>query len=265
MALAWHGTHAGSPHVAFFHIAFFQIVTKLFSITHQTTIKTLIILMSTNCTDLHEQSAARTAIEALCDKDLRVPYFCEENVWRLCYRKMREQPESHFFAVFISNGKQCVPMFHQIAASDPEKPCCWDYHVILLGMSPNKEIYVYDVDSLLPYPTLLRNYIDLSFINDDKPSHSHFAPMFRVVPGKVLIREFSSDRSHMFHAKTSSWNAPPPPYDCINMNKDKPSTFHLFRDFSTQGARKQGPSKYGVMLTKQQLMQYEFIGNKDKE
>ena len=213
-------------------------------------------------TDL--QTAARTAIEASSDTDLRAPYFCEENVWRLCYRKMREQPESQFFVVFISNSRQCVPMFHQLATSNPEKPCCWDYHVILLCASPNEEVVVFDMDSSLPYPTPLQNYVDLSFLQDESSS-SPFAPMFRVVPGPVFLREFSSDRSHMFNAETNRWNASPPPYDCINMSPGRTSTFRQFYDFRLDGARKQDPSKYGTVLTKQQLVHYVSMECKDIE
>ena len=114
---------------------------------------------------------------ALCesirhDHDLRVPYYCEENVWRLAYRKLyyyqiqrneqirNETKESkllplplsmnnnevinnfeRYYVVYISNEQKCVPMYHQRAASavsssvrKNEKPCCfWDYHVILIG------------------------------------------------------------------------------------------------------------------------------------
>lgn len=202
-----------------------------------------------------KQPAALTAIKASCDHDLRVPYFCEENVWRLCYRRMRDQTENISFVVFISNNIKCVPMFHQCASSDSGKPCCWDYHVILLCATPNKEVLVYDIDSVLPYPTKLQAYLEQSFAYEEP---SPFAPLFRVIPGEVFIREFSSDRSHMFNAETNSWNASPPSYDCINMLQGRPSTFSTFNDFS-KNARGHDPSKYGTILTKQQLAQYVDI------
>jgi hypothetical protein len=212
--------------------------------------------------DLHQQTAALTAVEATCDNDLRVPYFCEENVWRLCYRKMREQPDNHFFAAFISNCKQCVPMFQQLAASDPRKPCCWDYHVILLCATRNDGVFVHDIDSTLPYPTPLQTYLELSFIQDE---NSPFSPVFRVVPGQVYIREFASDRSHMYNAETNSWNAPPPTYDCINMSHGRQSTFRQYNSFTYDGARKQDPITYGAMLSKKELVEYDYIAFKDKE
>jgi hypothetical protein len=211
---------------------------------------------------LHHQPAARTAVEAPCDNDLRVPYFCEENVWRLCYRKMLEQPDSHFFAVFISNSKQCVPMFHQHAASNPRKPCCWDYHVILLCASRNGEVFVHDIDSTLPYPTPLRTYLELSFLQDET---SQFAPLFRVIPGQVYVREFASDRSHMYNAETDSWNAAPPTYDCINMSHGRQSTFKQFNDFAHDNVRKQDPIIYGAIITKKELEEYVCIGVEDKK
>lgn len=202
--------------------------------------------------NLHEQPAAQTATKAPCDNDLRVPYFCEENAWRICYRRMREQYENRFFVVFISNSMQLVPMFHQRASSDPGKPCCWDYHVILQCVTPRNEVLVYDIDSHLPYPTPLQVYLDQSFAHEES---SPFAPLFRVVPGETFIREFSSDRKHMFNAETNSWSAPLPPYDCINMSQGRRSTFRWYNDFS-QGELQHDPSKYGTILTKEQMIRY---------
>lgn len=88
---------------------------------------------------------------AICDSiqhdyDLRVPYYCEENVWRLAYRKLYYQKQrteqikeasnelksSHptnddhkrnasinerYYVAFISNHQKCLPMYHQRAAS----------------------------------------------------------------------------------------------------------------------------------------------------
>lgn len=85
--------------------------------------------------EVHTQAAAVTALQAPTDQDLRVPYYCEENAWRVVYRKMRDQPEDNFFVVFISNPVKNVAMFHQRASDAPDQAVSWDYHVSI-GIIP---------------------------------------------------------------------------------------------------------------------------------
>lgn len=113
---------------------------------------------------IHSTKAARTALEAPSDQSLRIPCYCEENVWRLAYRKLQQTDSKakEYFVVFITNPLKCVPMFHQLAVSDPTKPVYWDYHVILIchqggvGSSPT----VFDMDSHLPFPCPLERYMN---------------------------------------------------------------------------------------------------------
>ena len=156
-----------------------------------------------------EQTAEQTALEATTDQDLRVPYYCEENVWRLGVRKRTHQPTDRFWAVFISNSIKNVPMFQQKAAVNGEVSCCWDYHVFLLCHRAGEgQAVVYDVDSLLPYPCPLDEYLAQSFpYNWPYP----FGPMFRVIPMELFLQHFGSERSHM-RDKNGNYQAPPPPY-----------------------------------------------------
>jgi len=69
--------------------------------------------------------AAKSALEATSDESLRVPCYCEENVWRLAYRKVHQQEvrdSKTYNVVFVSNPKACVPMFEQKAASEKNTP-----------------------------------------------------------------------------------------------------------------------------------------------
>lgn len=67
--------------------------------------------------------ASRTALQATPDASLRVPCYCEENVWRLAYRKVYQKKDGETYHVaFVSNPKGCVPMFQQRAAEDPYQP-----------------------------------------------------------------------------------------------------------------------------------------------
>ena len=124
---------------------------------------------------LKSLEAAKSALEAPSDESLRVPYYCEENIWRLAYRKIHGQhnevSKNRYHVVFVSNPKACVPMFQQLAANDPETPVMWDYHVVLLMTTTMSEdqvaskTYVIDIDSYVPYPCPLKDYVEMVFPN----------------------------------------------------------------------------------------------------
>lgn len=176
--------------------------------------------------------AAKAALDAPSDQSLRVPCYCEENVWRLAYRKLHSQQEQHptgdgpsrhcqCYVVFITNPSKCVPMFHQMAASNPSRPCYWDYHVILISCGKKREeddeivvVQVFDMDSHLPFPCSLEEYLTRVFPTEI-PWPPEYLPYFRVVPAKIFLQVFSSDRMHMYNAVTKKWSAPPPTYACI--------------------------------------------------
>jgi hypothetical protein len=119
--------------------------------------------------------AAQTALEALSDRAVRVPFYCEENVWRLAHR---HSTTTNCHVVFISNARQCVAMYHQLAGEDG--PCFWDYHVILIKTENSKTV-VLDMDSRLSYPCPLVEYLQESLVQD-----GDYAPLFRYVHAKTL-------------------------------------------------------------------------------
>jgi hypothetical protein len=157
-------------------------------------------------------TAEQSALDAPSDEAIRIPYYCEENVWRLAVRKQQHaSPMDRFWVVFITNIIQKVPMFQQKAADTGDVSVCWDYHVILLGhqiCSGDPVAMVYDVDSRLPYPCPLDTYLSHSFPYD---APYPFAPMFRIVPMQDFLTQFTSDRSHMRDVQ-GNWQAPPPFY-----------------------------------------------------
>jgi hypothetical protein len=117
--------------------------------------------------------AAKTALEAPTDQSLRVPCYCEENVWRLAYRKIRGNKKKsgenlQYHVVFVTNPTKCVPMFQQLASKNPSKPCLWDYHVILICTSSQDKnattTSVLDIDSHLPHPSTLHEYLSQVFL-----------------------------------------------------------------------------------------------------
>ena len=75
-----------------------------------------------NVPQLLSSEASKSALEATSDISLRVPCYCEENVWRLAYRRIfQQQSGSTYHVAFISNPKACVPMFEQLAADDRDQ------------------------------------------------------------------------------------------------------------------------------------------------
>jgi len=183
----------------------------------------------------NNNSAAATSLAAHSEIELRVACYCEENVWRLAYRRLYARcqtppTQSEYYVVFVSNPAKCVCFFHQKAASDPGKPVFWDYHVLLFehptsrGRHSKNGTLVWDVDSLLPYPCPLSTYLDHAFFTaeQDTDHDSEMArevakvqPLFRVVPAATFLKHFRSDRSHMWDDVQKKWSATPPTYDAI--------------------------------------------------
>jgi len=237
------------------------------------------------------ESALASSIRQDCE--LRCPFYCEENVWRLAYRKLHnpqqtviEGDQTTYFVVIVSNERKSVPMFYQRASECPERPCVWDYHVFLIGItkknssssssSNNQQAWVYDIDTTLtPYPLPLQAYLRHSF--SDQLSTTTYAPLFRVVPATLFLCHFESDRSHMYNAHTGTWSAPPPPYQCIlPATSSSPSSNPTNTAAQTKTATRSNLKHYlnlsshhfddcglpadalGTVLTLQQLETFEF-------
>ena len=152
-------------------------------------------------------SAAKSALEAPSDAALRVPCYCEENVWRLAFRKLwnSNNRDSKYFVLFVTNPKGCVPMFQQLASAQLDKPIFWDYHVILLETTTTtastNNALIWDIDCHLEEcPCTFSHYISQVF-----PRHERwpddYQPYFRVVDALTFLQHFSSDRLHMRNKK----------------------------------------------------------------
>ena len=205
--------------------------------------------------EYYELSAEESALAAPTDQHLRIPYYCEENVFRLAVRKRTQQPTDRFWVVFISNTIKNVPMFQQKAAANGEISCCWDYHVVLLCYRAGEgQATVYDVDSRLPYPCPLDLFLAQSFPYDWPYP---FGPMFRVVPMESFLEHFGSDRSHM-RDKNGNWQAEPPPYPPIGRRSNLQEYLH-FDDASIRNNRNDPNSSiYGRFFSKEELAGVDF-------
>ncbi|XP_067387206.1 protein N-terminal glutamine amidohydrolase isoform X2 [Emydura macquarii macquarii] len=146
--------------------------------------------------------------------------YCEENVWKLCeyIRSHNQYPLEDFYAVFISNERRMIPLWKQQSGHGDE-PVVWDYHVILLHVSSGDQNFIYDLDTVLPFPCPFDTYIEEAFKSDDILLPA-FKRKIRVVGADLYLKTFASDRSHMKDA-SGHWQKPPPSYPCIETADSK--------------------------------------------
>nr|XP_048697598.1 protein N-terminal glutamine amidohydrolase isoform X4 [Caretta caretta] len=140
--------------------------------------------------------------------------YCEENVWKLCeyIRSYDQYPLEEFYAVFISNERRMIPLWKQQSGCGDE-PVVWDYHVILLHVSSGDQNFIYDLDTVLPFPCPFDTYIEEAFKSDDILLPG-FRRKIRLIRADLYLKTFASDRSHMKDAH-GHWQKPPPSYPCI--------------------------------------------------
>ncbi|XP_012887660.1 PREDICTED: protein N-terminal glutamine amidohydrolase [Dipodomys ordii] len=113
--------------------------------------------------------------------------YCEENIWKLCeYIKTHAQcPLEECYAVFISNEKKMIPIWKQ-QARPGNGPVIWDYHVVLLHTSSGGQSFIYDLDTVLPFPCPFHTYVEDALKSDDD-----IHPQFRSYERQKVISPFS--------------------------------------------------------------------------
>ncbi|XP_061905270.1 protein N-terminal glutamine amidohydrolase isoform X2 [Entelurus aequoreus] len=139
-----------------------------------------------------------------------MPCFCRTIMW--------------FYSMFLQDYH--VVLFHVSAGlSCGSMPCfcrtvMWfcsmllqDYHVVLLHDCARSESFLYDLDSVLPFPCNLKMYAKHALRSDHSLSPEYHRKL-RVVPADCFLLNFASDRSHM-KKEDGSWKMPPPPYPPI--------------------------------------------------
>ncbi|XP_053106607.1 protein N-terminal glutamine amidohydrolase isoform X2 [Hemicordylus capensis] len=153
-------------------------------------------------------------LQSVGDQDNMGHLHSEENVWKLCefIQNRNQYPLEEFYAVFISNDRKMVPLWKQQAGCG-DQPVIWDYHVVLLHTSSRGQNFIYDLDTVLPFPCPFDTYVEEAF-KSDSIIHPEFRRKVRVVRADVYLKMFASDRSHMKDA-SGNWLKTPPPYPCI--------------------------------------------------
>ncbi len=137
--------------------------------------------------------------------------YCEENIYHLASKavdfedKNDNKINNQTFVIFISSENRCVPIWQQkMNESDlNDDPVLWDYHVVLLRQEVDencfsKNIYIYDFDTRLPFPSTYHIYLSQCFKTSVLSNiKEEFSPLFRVVKAKEFLDNFASDRRHM--------------------------------------------------------------------
>ncbi|XP_043073065.1 protein N-terminal glutamine amidohydrolase [Puntigrus tetrazona] len=171
---------------------------------------------------MNEESAQSeyTSIAPCREQCVYTSCYCEENVWKLC-EYVKDQGTcslDEVYAVFISNERKTIPIWKQ-KSSRGDQPVIWDYHVILLHADKQGQSFIYDLDTILPFPCLFDVYSKEAFRSDQ-----HLKPAFwrklRVIPGDAYLKKFASDRSHMKDSD-GKWRTSPPPYPCLETSESK--------------------------------------------
>lgn len=152
------------------------------------------------------------------------PFYCEENIWKLCDRGV---PRGSL-VIFISNEIREVILLQQRAGDSEHGMVGWDYHVIL-AEPENVGWLIRDFDTRLEFPCRWPIYREHTF-PELPPELARWSPRFRVIAAEVFHQQFASDRSHMRTAD-GTWMRPPPHWDPIGEGSNLMNFVDLQNDF----------------------------------
>lgn len=140
----------------------------------------------------------------------------------------------------MSNRNCLVPLWKQKAGKDADGLVVWDYHVFLIYEGHNTS-WVFDLDTLLPFPVHFVDYYIQTFKSDDilKPEFHRF---FRVISASDYLNNFASDRRHMKN-EDGTWIKPPPPWSPITCQ----SEVHNLPEFMSMVLETSDRPKYGTV------------------
>lgn len=135
--------------------------------------------------------------------DKYTAFFCEENIWHLV-NDMEEDDQKKCAILFITNEfKTCALLNQKVAGEDPY--VIWDYHVILHMLEENT---IFDYDTKLANKNTITNYFVNTFGNQNSIPASYRSLIIPII-GNEYIKQFSSDRSHMYDQNNNKIQAFP--------------------------------------------------------
>ena len=203
--------------------------------------------------------------------------FCEENVYWLIKELRQRHPESKLWAIVCttpngvcldqeaansggpSNGGVALFMQSQ-GMHESGGMVVWDYHVFVRELGENRDL-VYDLDSMLGFPTETAAYVfatfrpDISLSLDGGKWPKRY---FKCIDGDCYLSRFSSDRSHMMRAE-GGWLAAPPSWSPIR--GEASNTDNDLKDILVTSAEmKEGTHVMGEIHDEQGFIAWARVG-----
>ncbi|CAG8735245.1 10916_t:CDS:2, partial [Acaulospora morrowiae] len=135
-----------------------------------------------------------------------------------------------------------------------------DYHVILLlkendPITNAKKMWVYDLDTTLPFPCDIETYAYEALIPVAVPQYQR---KYRVVPSEVFLKVFASDRSHM-KKPDGTWISDPPNYSPIS-SPESAMNLHEFLSM-TENLKSE---EYGEVLDEKDFLKFCNVQRSDR-
>lgn len=137
--------------------------------------------------------------------------FCEENIWHFAKSLIDDGiKKENIHILFLTNKNKQIVIFNQLSA-EAGQPVIWDYHVIL-RVNIEQSLYIFDFDTRLDFITNAEFYIKNSLPDNINP---RYQSLLRIIPARIYLKHFDSDRSHMKGVIPESKF---PDYPCIRSN-----------------------------------------------
>lgn len=146
-------------------------------------------------------------------------YYCEENAWHLCADPRLASAEIE--VAIVTNATRTVALWHQRAATQPNAPVVWDYHVLLFARD-DAGWSTWDLDTTLGLPVRASEWLGQTF----RPVAPRLTPRFQLLTASDYTKRFASDRSHM-RDEHGAWLQPPPPWPTIGEGHTLPDLLAL--------------------------------------
>ncbi len=153
------------------------------------------------------------------------PFYCEENAWHAARAALESGEPGPVEVVFVSSPGGACAVWQQRASEDPAAPILWDYHVIVRVAGE-----IRDPDCRLGERLPADAWLRASFPAGGRVP-ARYRPWFRVVPARVFLEQFASDRRHMRDAD-GGYRAAPPPWPPIVAPSGVRHTLPAFLDFA---------------------------------
>lgn len=129
--------------------------------------------------------------------------------------------------------------------------------MIFLFDSHDRGPQIFDLDSVLPFPCALSDYLSeaLKPYYCDQNEPANLSRYMRIIPAQAYLNNFSSNRSHMWDASRGRYMSPPPEYPCLQSTSSS-NNLHFFIDMNQVADR-----SYGMVMSFQDFTSCSKYGS----